>query len=193
MHQSNGKASYAQGGFQTLHLLSGLGSHLSGLSVRLPPVSSLACTPPGFAPRPLRPHLTQWQYKVALTSHWNKVAWYSATIQKFQTETNDVIFLMAYTIQFEPYVESIKNIKKIMDHICTLWHEHLFVQRSVIIRHVYKTWSIYISLLPSFICDCTDTFIKTWKSIEIVKIWEGMSLTFGVAQPAGMLPSVLLV
>ena len=37
---------------------------------------------------------------------------YSAfqTTEKFQTETNDIIFLMAYTIQFEPYVESIKNI-----------------------------------------------------------------------------------
>ena len=101
VHQSNGKASYAQGGFQTLHLFGALGSHLSGLGVRLPPVSSLACTPPGFAPRPLRPHLTQWQYKVALTSHWNKVAWYSATIQKFQTETSNVIFLMAYFSDLE--------------------------------------------------------------------------------------------
>ena len=84
VHQSNEKASYAQREFQTLHLLGALGSHLSGLGVRLPPVSSLACTPPGFAPRPLRPHLTQRRYKVALTSYWNKVAWYSVHFRQFR-------------------------------------------------------------------------------------------------------------
>ena len=36
------------------------------------------------SPRPLRPHLTQRQYKVALTSHWNKVAWYSVHFRQFR-------------------------------------------------------------------------------------------------------------
>jgi len=39
--------------YMRLDLLGGLDSNLSGLGIRLPPVSSPACTPPSFAPRPL--------------------------------------------------------------------------------------------------------------------------------------------
>ena len=137
------------------------------------------------------------QKNLSLTCHWNKVAWYYnlhfRQLRNFKLRQMMLFFSWLIQFSLNHMWNPLRIYKKIMDHICTLWHEHLFVQRSVIFRHVYKTWSISISLLPSFVCDCTDTIIKTWKSIEIVKIWEGMSLTFGVAQSAGMLNSVLLV